>query len=71
MLGTVAGWQETGAIPLLQVDSDGRELLIPFTPAICYSVDTANKRILVNVPDGLRELNPAAGARRVRRRKPR
>jgi 16S rRNA processing protein RimM len=71
ILGTVVGWQETGTVPLLQVDSDGSELLIPFTPAICCSVDIAGKRILVNTPDGLRGLNSAAGPRRVRRRKTR
>ncbi|MBI2820056.1 MAG: 16S rRNA processing protein RimM [Acidobacteria bacterium] len=60
VLGKVVGWEETGAVPLLRVDCAGEELLIPFTPAICYSVDSVNKQILVHTPEGLRELNPAA-----------
>ena len=59
VIGTVVGWQETGAVPLLRVDCAGEELLIPFTPAICYSVDVVNKQILVHTPAGLREVNPA------------
>jgi 16S rRNA processing protein RimM len=57
VIGRVTGWEETGGVPLLQIDGDGREVLIPFTPAICYAVDVANRRILVRTPEGLRELN--------------
>jgi ribosomal 30S subunit maturation factor RimM len=31
--------------------------LVPFTPAICTEVDLAARRIVVNLPEGLRELN--------------
>jgi len=71
VIGTVIGWQETGAVPLLQVDCGGRELLIPFTPAICYSVDAANRQILVRTPEGLRGLNPATPGGQSGRRKKR
>jgi 16S rRNA processing protein RimM len=57
VIGTVVGWEETGAVPLLRVKGSGDELLIPFTPTICYAVDPANKQILVSTPEGLRELN--------------
>jgi 16S rRNA processing protein RimM len=67
-LGKVVGWEETGAVPLLKVDCGGAELLIPFTPAICYAVDAENKQILVHTPPGLRELNPQPTGRKIRRK---
>ena len=56
VLGTVAAWQETGGVPLLRVERQQGELLIPYTPEICYCVDAAQKQILVRLPEGLREL---------------
>jgi 16S rRNA processing protein RimM len=53
-LGLVSDFQETGGTPLLQVGSD---LLIPFAKEICTKVDLENKRITVNLPDGLLDLN--------------
>ena len=65
VLGKVAGWEETGAAPLLRVErseagSAGGEMLIPYIPEICYSVDTARREIRVKTPEGLRELNQVA-----------
>ena len=68
VVGKVVGWEETGAVPLLRVESSGEELLIPFTPAICYLVDAVNKQILVHTPEGLRGLNPSAVPGRKSRR---
>ncbi|MBI3934285.1 MAG: 16S rRNA processing protein RimM [Acidobacteria bacterium] len=68
VLGTVVGWEETGAVPLLRVQSSAGELLIPYTAAICYSVDAATKQIRVKTPEGLRDLNsPAASGSRTKR----
>ena len=53
-LGVVSDFQETGGTPLLQV---GNDLLIPFAKEICTKVDLENKRITVNLPDGLLDLN--------------
>jgi 16S rRNA processing protein RimM len=53
-LGMVTEFEETGGTPLLHV---GSKLLIPFAKAICTTIDTANKRIVVNLPDGLLDLN--------------
>jgi len=69
-LGQVAGWEETGAVPLLRVEGRGGEMLIPFTEEICCAVDIEKKEIRVRTPEGLRELNPspAHSARRAARR---
>jgi 16S rRNA processing protein RimM len=57
-LGTVADWQETGATPLVEVrTAEGRELLIPFAASIFIQIDLAARRIDVNLPDGLADLN--------------
>lgn len=74
VLGKLVGWQETGAVPLLRVEcseagSAGEEMLIPYTPEICYSVDTARKEIRVKTPEGLRELNQVATPARKTSRK--
>ena len=69
ILGSVEGWEETGGVPLLRVDSSGRELLIPFTPAICYSVDIEEKRIRVKLPEGLLDLNAAPRSKQKARRR--
>ncbi len=53
-LGVVSDFQETGGTPLLQV---GTDLLIPFANSICTEIDPANKKIIVNLPDGLLDLN--------------
>ncbi len=52
-LGRVTDFEETGGAPLLHVG----DLLIPFAKSICIQIDTTNKRILVNLPDGLLTLN--------------
>ena len=58
LIGTVTGWQETGAAPLLEVrTSDDKELLVPFAKAICTAIDVQNQRIVVQLPDGLEDLN--------------
>jgi 16S rRNA processing protein RimM len=54
--GVVAGVEEYGGPPLLQVKAeDGREILIPFVRAICKEIDVAAKIIRVELPDGLLE----------------
>lgn len=57
-LGKVAGWQQSGGPGLLEVRTpDGAELLIPFARAVCVEIDVAARRILVDLPKGLKELN--------------
>jgi 16S rRNA processing protein RimM len=57
LIGTVAGWQEYGGPPLLEVSAPGRgPLLIPFAKSICVDIDMLQRRIVVDLPEGLREL---------------
>jgi len=53
-LGRVSDWQDSGGSGLLVV---GNDLLIPFARAICVEIDPAAKRIAVELPEGLRDLN--------------
>jgi 16S rRNA processing protein RimM len=53
-LGRVSGWEEGGGAGLLVVDED---LLIPFVRAICVEIDPAARRIAVELPEGLKDLN--------------
>jgi 16S rRNA processing protein RimM len=55
-LGTVAGWQQYGGPPLMEVSVDGREVLIPFVGSICRRIDLAARTITVEVPEGLLDL---------------
>jgi 16S rRNA processing protein RimM len=57
-IGTVEAFQELGA-PVLEVSgAAGNEpLLIPFARAICVEIDIEGRRIVVDLPAGLKELN--------------
>ena len=61
LLGQVSGVQFTGedvsGTPLLTVDTQRGELLIPLAEEICIRIETAARRIDVRLPEGLRELN--------------
>jgi 16S rRNA processing protein RimM len=65
-IGFVAGWQEFGGPELLEVEPEGKPggalLWIPLVRAICAEIDLAGKRILIDPPEGLLELNDASGA---------
>jgi len=56
-LGVVTDILETGATEILKVDLDGSETLIPFAQAYLKKVDLEQRRIDVDLPEGLRELN--------------
>jgi 16S rRNA processing protein RimM len=56
-LGVVTGWQEAGGAGLLEVGEGDDRLLVPFARSICVEVDTRAKRILVVLPEGLKDLN--------------
>jgi 16S rRNA processing protein RimM len=55
-IGTVEGWQEYGGPPLLEVKAQGGPLLIPFAKSICVEIDVVNRKIVVDLPEGLRDL---------------
>ena len=53
-LGRVTGWEDAGGAGLLVVEGG---LMIPFARAICVEIDLEAKRIAVELPDGLKDLN--------------
>lgn len=55
-IGTVQGWQEYGGPPLLEVSAPGGPVLIPFAKSICIEIDLLHRRIVVDLPEGLRDL---------------
>jgi 16S rRNA processing protein RimM len=60
-LGKLEGWHASAdrmqvGPPLMQATIDGREVLIPFVPAICREIDLAARSIRVELPEGLSDL---------------
>ena len=65
-VGRVTGWQDfAGPAVILEVTSGqgGQPVLVPYVRAICVEVDLAGRRIRIDPPEGLLELNaaPAGG----------
>ena len=52
--GRVSGWQDAGGPGLLEVEGG---LLIPFARSICVEIDPGARRIAVDLPEGLKDLN--------------
>jgi len=55
-LGHVTAWEDSGGSGMLIVE--GR-LMIPFARSICVEIDPAARRIAVELPQGLKDLNPS------------
>jgi 16S rRNA processing protein RimM len=53
-LGRVTRWDDAGGAGLLVLEGGA---LIPFARSICVDIDPARKRIAVDLPEGLKELN--------------
>jgi 16S rRNA processing protein RimM len=53
-LGRVTGWEDSGGPGLLVVEGG---MLIPFARAICVEIHPEAKRIVVELPEGLKDLN--------------
>ena len=53
-LGRVTGWEDAGGTGLLVVDG---EWTIPFARSLCVEIDPAARRIVVDLPEGLKDLN--------------
>lgn len=58
-VGVVRDVQAIGESTLLVIDGDpgSKEVLIPFSRDICVEVDPPGKRIVIDPPDGLLDLN--------------
>lgn len=57
MAGRVKDVLSVGAGDLLVVEREGKEILIPFHESICVEVDIPGKRIRIDPPEGLLDLN--------------
>jgi 16S rRNA processing protein RimM len=53
-LGHVTGWEDSGGSGLLVLENG---ILIPFARSICVEIDLPRKRILADLPEGLKDLN--------------
>lgn len=56
-LGRVTGWQECGGPPLLVAGGPEGEFLVPFAASICVGIEPERGRIVVDLPDGLKDLD--------------
>ncbi len=54
-LGKVTAWEEFGGSGILVVSGE-KELMIPFASKFLVEIDVAGKRIVVDLPEGLKEL---------------
>ena len=73
VVGEVAKVEGGGGASRLMVNGPRGEVLIPLAVDICVEIDVANRKIRINPPDGLLDLNetkrsgrPAAGSRQER-----
>lgn len=55
-LGEVTDVYDQPGSPLLAVDVEGRERLVPFQPGLVERVDVAERRVYVTLPEGLLEI---------------
>ena len=55
--GRVTDVMSAGGSDLLVLDRGGKEILVPFHESICIEVDVAGKRIRIDPPEGLLDLN--------------
>jgi 16S rRNA processing protein RimM len=70
-LGRVTGWQDYGSpFVTLEVtrDSGGEPVLVPFVKAICIEVNLVGRKIRVDPPDGLLDLNAGQSSDRSAKR---
>jgi 16S rRNA processing protein RimM len=56
-VGTVTNVEGTADAGRLVVTSKGAEILIPLAAAICTAIDAGGKRIVIEPPEGLLDLN--------------
>ena len=59
VLGRVQEFEESGGSGLLKVvtEDSKQEILIPFARSICVEIDVKARRIVVELPEGLKDLN--------------
>ena len=55
--GTVIGLSLSGPLRILEVQSEDGVIMVPFEDAIVVEVDEKERKILLDPPEGLRDLN--------------
>jgi 16S rRNA processing protein RimM len=55
-VGPVSGVLRTGGTEMLVIEGTGKEYLVPIAESIVVDIDVANKRILIDPPEGLLDL---------------
>jgi 16S rRNA processing protein RimM len=56
-IGTITDVLSSGGTEILKVDCEDKETLIPFAEPYLKSIDLDQRRIEVDLPEGLRDLN--------------
>jgi 16S rRNA processing protein RimM len=56
-VGTVKDLLPVGGNDILEVVSQGKEILVPFTEEICVEVNLKKRKIVIDPPEGLLEIN--------------
>ena len=56
VVGEIVSINDTTAQPLFEVLNDGVELLIPMIDQFLVKIDRANKKVVMNLPEGLVEM---------------
>ena len=69
VIGRVLRVDGTPGASVLVVDAAGAEVLIPVADAICKVIDPAARRIVIDPPEGLLDLNAAPAVSRQERRR--
>ena len=59
-IGTVTDVLGSGGAEILKVDREDEETLIPFAQSYMKKIDLDQRRIEVDLPEGLRDLNKKA-----------
>ena len=57
LLGIVTDVLDSGGTEILKVDQGRKETLIPFAASYMKSIDPDQRKIIVDLPEGLRDLN--------------
>jgi 16S rRNA processing protein RimM len=55
-IGTITGIDERGPQSLLELEKDGKEILIPVHEDIILKIDIRKRQVIVDLPEGLLEL---------------
>lgn len=57
-IGTVAGWQEGPGLSWFEVEqAGGKPFLVPFNREIFREIDVEGRKVTLDLPEGLRDLN--------------